>query len=1001
MSLELAETPVVPGSKPPDKNGVSTGTEDAVKAIQTLVSEFVESVITPLPTENPPNPPNGEVVECAWIWAILCFFVSSVHTGIMVAYALSGKEIYNEYYWLLSLPTCCAAMAISFFLKPRRTDLGYRAFLFAQYFILTACQHVAYMIGSGWGLRRAILRTPIWVGEVALLVLALRVRLEVAKLSDTDLSSFLSLTVLKGGVLVGLGQLVFLAFSAIQCLSEAKVEASADLDPDVELWHLCRRTLWSQTFLGAMICIVVVSRLVSGMFPHKYVAKHVPRIEKIAAMDLNLEEGVTALALFLSIISGLFFLSFYGVEGNFYSGNEMQQTCFIVFFSLGSSSLLISAVWKLKVIRRDCLRGERRESAEENQGPRDVRELKRVIELHWIWPCLAVIMTTLYSSSIIFALTIVRDTSKKVVQTYKVLKLVTTSFTPIVVVLFMLCLVGKPRKQGRYMKFGLYLHFFSFAIIVIATLTVEYFIIYNGKLIYIFMCIVLSILLTILFRYALKFRAYIGELRDEDLHDFLVRVLFGGGFQTLFTSLFVEFRSLKCIYEDLGVENGECQANTTGALYISMYLIIWWVVQMVDESLPPEWRNQKLTIQKIAMMKLSLRRGLEGVMLAFMAGCGVFLFALLGTRGSSSDTVLGVGCCGLIAGILCLISELYTTTKVRTRRLTASAPPAAAPEEVVEGFSWWYFALSALCSTTLLTLCILQAFNYESSHLTGRQIEALGYFMLPVVMLGMVMSVFFRPRDNGVAIKVLYGQLLTITVNEIAMVIWNFENGFVLSGWFTLALSLLTCAAFWLVLKLRALAAQRTPAELSELLCFVLKSIAGGAASILYFTFEGVSCYAQDEDGLNQLGEGYECRNSQIGAVYLSCYVAIMTASSAVRKVVPSEERETVLTYEILAVMRLKWFQQLQGLMATLTILASMFLFSSLGVKGKFSFKYSTIGYIGLITTGMYFLIDILTLVSERRGRPAAAGQNPRMSAIASERRLNITKLSGDLISLV
>ena len=138
-----------------------------------------------------------------------------------------------------------------------------------------------------------------------------------------------------------------------------------------------------------------------------------------------------------------------------------------------------------------------------------------------------------------------------------------------------------------------------------------------------------------------------------------------------------------------------------------------------------------------------------------------------------------------------------------------------------------------------------------------------------------------------------------------------------------------------------------------------------------------------------------------MGAVYLSCYVAMMTASSAVRKVVPSEERETVLTYEILAGMRLKWFQQLQGLMATLTILASMFLFSSLGVKGKYSFKYNTIGYIGLITTAIYLLIDILTLVSEQRRQPAAADRKPRMSAIASERRLSISKLSGDLISLV
>ena len=89
------------------------------------------------------------------------------------------------------------------------------------------------------------------------------VRSRVAKLSDADLSRFLSLSVVKGGLIVGLGQLIFLAFSSVQCLNEASAEGHD--------WTECKRSLYSQTGLGGLVAEYTIIELVSGIAPRKYI----------------------------------------------------------------------------------------------------------------------------------------------------------------------------------------------------------------------------------------------------------------------------------------------------------------------------------------------------------------------------------------------------------------------------------------------------------------------------------------------------------------------------------------------------------------------------------------------------------------------------------------------------------------------------------------------------------------------------------------------------------
>ena len=110
----------------------------------------------------------------------------------------------------------------------------------------------------------------------------MRVRSRIARLSDADFSKFLSLSIIIGGLIVGLGQLVFLAFSSIQCVNEATVEG---LD-----WRECKRSLISQAGLGGLVGLYIILLLVSGIAPRKYIDRHISKPKKIARLDPNFEE---------------------------------------------------------------------------------------------------------------------------------------------------------------------------------------------------------------------------------------------------------------------------------------------------------------------------------------------------------------------------------------------------------------------------------------------------------------------------------------------------------------------------------------------------------------------------------------------------------------------------------------------------------------------------------------------------------------------------------------
>lgn len=89
----------------------------------------------------------------------------------------------------------------------------------------------------------------------SILPLVLRVRANIAVLEDKVLADFLSEEVFNGGVMASLAQLTFLLFSSVQC------------ERSENDWRQCNRTLYSQTGLGKIVSLYIMSKIIFSIFP--------------------------------------------------------------------------------------------------------------------------------------------------------------------------------------------------------------------------------------------------------------------------------------------------------------------------------------------------------------------------------------------------------------------------------------------------------------------------------------------------------------------------------------------------------------------------------------------------------------------------------------------------------------------------------------------------------------------------------------------------------------
>ena len=99
----------------------------------------------------------------------------------------------------------------------------------------------------------------------------------------------------------------------------------------------------------------------------------------------------------------------------------------------------------------------------------------------------------------------------------------------------------------------------------------------------------------------------------------------------------------------------------------------------------------------------------------------------------------------------------------------------------------------------------------------------------------------------------------------------------------------------------------------------------------------------------------------------MSSYIATLTAIAIAKRTVPRQGEG--LTYENLAILKLKKREQIQGSLCIITALASMYLFSVLGVKGKQNDLTWWLGLLGMMSLLIAIIIEGTFLVSLRSRR--------------------------------
>ena len=408
-------------------------------------------------------------------------------------------------------------------------------------------------------------------------------------------------------------------------------------------------------------------------------------------------------------------------------------------------------------------------------------------------------------------------------------------------------------------------------------------------------------------------------------------------------------------------------------------------------------------MEKIAKMQISWRRAAEGIMLAVMAGCGIFLFALMSAEKSSSKMIFEVGFIGGIAGILSLISEIITVTKEQNRRMTLNQGQSAlqrqSPEVPLDGCSWWFAAACFIITSSHTVLMVIYAITLKD---WPWKVRHLG---LAVLSTCMVFAVFLRPRDEEAGIKILHLHFFIFAIgSEAAVVVGDFRGGE--GGNVGGCLGILRMVIFWpityaLGLKLRRNAVNLSPAELSKFLYnTVLLGGVGAMAPMIYFSFETLSCFVSKESLKSD-----QCHNTSRAAMFLSMYLVTITAVSIANKAVSREDRGKVLTYDNLSILRLKWKEKIQGVLAVVTVITSMFLFSVLGVQGDPSDTIWMVGAVGALTLLIAALIEFIDSIfvgSSGREQPARTCQALKRdlegaSNFMSHRRVSLGKVADDM----
>ena len=463
---------------------------------------------------------------------------------------------------------------------------------------------------------------------------------------------------------------------------------------------------------------------------------------------------------------------------------------------------MLTAILEIVIIRKEI-------SAERTQTRRQMHQCQSfspdgtLVEGSSFWLYIGVLATT-YESVVAIMLIVTLDGS------YTTLAM---SSLPFVILLYVGNLGCQPRRKSSKFMWLLRLQFGSFIYINLAAIAF-----YNGTMLGSMSCLFLAAVLTVLFHFALKFRASVGRLPDEDLERFLVENFFKGGIQTVFPILFLLFRSVKCMYEKGDVT--ECDETSFCSTLISLYLICWWLTKLVQGSVRLAWQKElNLSIEKVAKMQdISLRRGVSGFCTLLTGVCGIFLFSMMSAEEMDNVMLTIIGVVGFLSCLGIVISKIYSSLRAQELMRALSSESGERDErnaetdevdEPVEECSWVFVSVSFLLASVFSLLCVCYSVTLKNKY------WIMAYIIYPIVSLSFVMAMVLKPKRRDPAyMRFLYFHFVTFAlVSEISGAVGNFRSGSTFGGLFNLFRCFLYCVAFCLGLRLRESAAKVSAAS--------------------------------------------------------------------------------------------------------------------------------------------------------------------------------------------
>ena len=297
--------------------------------------------------------------QCSWVLVGISFLLLSAFPALRVCYGVTLEFKY----WLTSssiLPIVGLSFVMAVFYKPKRTDAGYKRFLYFQFFTVVIVSEVSYAISNfrlgftSKGLL-ALFLIPLW--HLAFW-LVLRLRKSAAKLPPNELSDFLCQTVLIKGT-AAMVTMLFFSFETVSCfISQNSLDNGQ-----------CKNTSTAAMFLSVYLGVLTTISIVNKTMPKSVQRETAWELSSIASLKgfkwwQQIQGGLIT---FTAIVS-LYLFSFLGVEGN------EDSTLFIVG-GTGAGSIIFAGLIVMTMLVRTRNEHQRNTTTESPTTQRSVRAI--------------------------------------------------------------------------------------------------------------------------------------------------------------------------------------------------------------------------------------------------------------------------------------------------------------------------------------------------------------------------------------------------------------------------------------------------------------------------------------------------------------------------------------------------------------------------------------------------------------------------------------------------